>query len=322
MWRRGFLSTRLFMYPGIEDPSVLFVNDVRTYIRIKTLNSPSGKMLVQHKHAFAECLAARGLAEDSPEVYGIVTARGFRPRSSGAQEGLRAQKTVVLKPLSGHGGMGVRLARAADVETLTTERRGELLVQERLTPHPLLHEIFPGSLNTVRVLYVRHPGDGPVLAAAVHRFGTSETGPVDNGSSGGVWAPVDLETGRMGVGLSHPRAPHRPQYHRHPDTRVQIAGVVVPQWVEVRDLARRLMAAFPELDHVGWDIAVTDRGPRVIEGNAVMPALSIFQYSGSFLNDPRLCDYYVRHGMLSAQAVRRSRGSDSTGFQPAQRRTG
>jgi hypothetical protein len=28
----------------------------------------------------------------------------------------------------------------------------------------------------------------------------------------------------------------------------------------VRELALELMTAFPELDHVGWDLAVTDRG--------------------------------------------------------------
>ena len=302
MWRRGFLSTRWFMYPGIDEPGALFVNDLRAYTRIRHLNRPAGRVLVQHKHVFADALTARGLSEAAPELYGLVTARGFRARSPGVLE--RLSGTVVVKPVTGHGGRGVRVVPVSEVAALTAERGGELLVQERLKGHPVLHRIHPGSLNTARILMVRVEGGGTVPVAAVHRFGTAETTPVDNGSSGGLWAPVDMGTGRLGPALTHPSGPRRPEHPRHPETGARISGVLVPQWDSVLDLARRLMGAFGELDHVGWDIAVTEHGPRVIEGNAIMPALSIFQYSGTFLDDPRVRDYYLRNGMLSEKAVR------------------
>jgi hypothetical protein len=84
----------------------------------------------------------------------------------------------------------------------------------------------------------------------------------------------------------------------HPDTGTPITGVLVPHWSAVRDLGLQLMDAFPELDHVGWDLAVSDRGPRVIEGNAGMPDLALMQWHGSFLHDPRLVEYYRKRGML------------------------
>jgi hypothetical protein len=87
-------------------------------------------------------------------------------------------------------------------------------------------------------------------------------------------------------------------FDQHPDTGAQITGVTVPEWGQVRDLSLELMNAFPEMSHVGWDLAVSDRGVQIIEGNGNMPALDLFQFHGTFLEDPRLIEYYTSHGLL------------------------
>jgi glutathione synthase/RimK-type ligase-like ATP-grasp enzyme len=117
-------------------------------------------------------------------------------------------------------------------------------------------------------------------------------------TSGGLCSRVDLHTGRLGPAVGRTRDRRRVDFDRHPDTGATITGVPVPRWEAVQDLTMQLMAAFPELDHVGWDLAVSDRGPRVIEGNGTTPAVSIFQMHGSFLQDPRLRDYYASKGLL------------------------
>lgn len=300
MLRRGFLSNRRYFYPGIEDRSVPFVSDVAVHMHSHRLNTTTGRALVRHKHVFAEALLARGLADFAPETYGLVTRRGLLARSGDAAERLRAQDMVVLKPWVGLGGTAVRLAPAQEVFDLTVRQGQELVVQERLVQHPDLRPINPHALNTARLLTVRLP-DGPVVAAASHRWGTERSGAVDNVASGGLTSSVDKETGRLGPATETVHGRQVISHDRHPETGVQVAGVVLPQWAEVRDLALRLMNAFPELDHVGWDIAVTDRGPRVVEGNAGMPALTPFQLSGSFLRDDHLRAFYIRHGMLPAR---------------------
>jgi hypothetical protein len=298
MWRRGFFSDRVYAYPGIADPSAVFISDVRFQFRSTALNAPSARLLLEHKNVFADLLTARGLGSCAPEVYGAVTADGLRVRSPGAHERLRQQATVVLKPSTGHGGMGVRLASPAEVEAMVCDRGDELLVQERVVQHPEIARIYPASLNTIRVLAVRLPGHGPVLAAAVHRWGTAETGPVDNISSGGLCSRVDLATGRLGPAVGRARARRRVEFDQHPDTGAQITGALVPEWAAVRDLALELMNAFAELSHVGWDLAVSDRGVQVIEGNGSMPNVNIFQFHGPFLQDPRLIEYYTTKGLL------------------------
>jgi hypothetical protein len=147
------------------------------------------------------------------------------------------------------------------------------------------------------VLAVRLP-TGPVLAVATHRWGTARSGAVDNVSSGGIESIVDVATGRLGPAVLLTQDGRRVEFDRHPDTDAQIAGVLVPHWSAVRELTLQLMHAFPELEHVGWDLAVSDQGPRVIEGNGAKPAVPAMQVHGSFLYDPGLRDYYANKGLL------------------------
>jgi hypothetical protein len=88
------------------------------------------------------------------------------------------------------------------------------------------------------------------------------------------------------------------EHPRHPDTGAPIAGVQLPQWPAARELAFVLMDAFPELEHVGWDLAIGDGMVEVIEGNATMPDVSLLQFTGPFAGDPRLREYYTRTGLL------------------------
>ncbi len=41
----------------------------------------------------------------------------------------------------------------------------------------------------------------------------------------------------------------------------------MPYWEEVKSLALRAATAFPWVHGVGWDIAISEQGPVLIEGN-------------------------------------------------------
>ncbi|WP_164701387.1 sugar-transfer associated ATP-grasp domain-containing protein [Modestobacter sp. KNN46-3] len=302
MWRRGFLSNRWYAYPGIHDPAVPFISDAAVEALLRRLNDPAGARLLEDKNVFADVVVARGLAAAAPEVYGVGLRGTLHGRSAAALDRMRTAPDVVLKPLDGAGGRGVRIVAGERVEGLVAGEPGAaVLVQERLEQHPQLRAVHPGSLNTLRALAIRLPDGDPVVAAAVHRWGTAASGAVDNVSSGGLCSAVDLATGRLGPAVGRPRERGRPTYDRHPDTGVPIAGETVPHWGEVLDLVGQLMTAFPEVTHVGWDVCVTDRGPLVLEGNAGVPNLNVFQFHGSFLADPRVRRFYIDHGLLAAR---------------------
>jgi glutathione synthase/RimK-type ligase-like ATP-grasp enzyme len=54
----------------------------------------------------------------------------------------------------------------------------------------------------------------------------------------------------------------------HPDTGNVIEGFRIPMWAEVVELLERGQRSLPDLRTLGWDIAVTDDGPLIVETNA------------------------------------------------------
>lgn len=151
------------------------------------------------------------------------------------------------------------------LEQRNRARPNRLLVQPCLRNHRDLLPLTPGALCTVRIMTCRAPGEEGEIVFAAFRMACGDA-PADNFHFGGIIAPVDLSTGRVGPALrrrEHVLVP----VERHPDTGAVIAGHQMPCWQEAKALALRAFAAAPERVTVGWDIAITDDGPVLIEGN-------------------------------------------------------
>src|SRR5690606_3152296 len=67
-----------------------------------------------------------------------------------------------------------------------------LIVEEGLEQHPKLSALYPGAVNTIRLLTMLDVQNGhqPFIAAAVQRIGTRRSEPADNWSRGGLSASI------------------------------------------------------------------------------------------------------------------------------------
>jgi len=191
---------------------------------------------------------------------------------------------ICFKPLEGWAGRGfeavdvvsdergMRFRRlGGDQELMTIDNflngwseGSEAVIEEYLDQHPVLSEMNPASVNTYRIWVLRgHDGISRTL------FGYLRIGRggaiVDNQSSGGIVAPIDLETGIAGCAIDG--LPTRETYPVHPDHGATIEGRRLPCWPEAKSLAEDCVAAFPELRFAGLDIAIGVHGPVVIEMN-------------------------------------------------------
>ena len=59
----------------------------------------------------------------------------------------------------------------------------------------------------------------------------------------------------------------RDEIEVHPDSGAQIKGVFINNWEAIKEEVIKFQQAFPFCKAAGWDIAVTDEGPVVIEVN-------------------------------------------------------
>ena len=88
---------------------------------------------------------------------------------------------------------------------------------------------------------------------------------VDNQSSGGIVAPINLETGVLAAAIDG--LPTRESWSSHPDTGSPIEGQKPPFFEEAKKLAERCISCFPGLSFAGVDVAVGEEGPVIIELN-------------------------------------------------------
>ncbi len=183
---------------------------------------------------------------------------------------------VIVKPNDGTGGKGVEKLALKDfssVEELYNKLREDNVgvVEEVLEQHPELNALNPYSINTLRIVTIRNDTGGHILYAHL-RIGNGGR-PVDNLHSGGMFAPVDLDTGR----IQYPAYDKdRRTYEKHPMTGVAIEGLLIPLWEQAKELCQKASEVIPQMRYVGWDVAVTPKGPVLVEGNN-LPGYDILQ---------------------------------------------
>jgi hypothetical protein len=138
------------------------------------------------------------------------------------------------------------------------------IVQRAMRNHERMSAFTNGALCTVRIVTARAKGGEPQVIVASLRMPTGASS-VDNFVAGGLASPIDLESGRLGPAVY--MDPRRADVEQHPDSGRSIAGAILPFWEEVRDLSLAAHRAFPRIATVGWDIAVTEDGVKLLEAN-------------------------------------------------------
>jgi Sugar-transfer associated ATP-grasp len=151
------------------------------------------------------------------------------------------------------------------------------LLQDRIYPHrDLVALAGTNYLQTARVISYLDARNRPQIPIAWLRIIGADS-VVDNfkfGMSGNLVGTIDLATGR----LEHVLGPKQPGpglrvWSHHPGTSVAFDDFRVPFMDEVRDLVSRAALAFAPLRTIGWDVAISDTGPSLIEGNVTWDPL-------------------------------------------------
>ena len=255
------------------------------------LNPTAYRKASQHKLIEKSVLTLQNLP--TPKFIGFVhTARGRC--ANGQLLRTPAQLTLLLanhidqricfKLVEGWGGFGfasykiirtegnIRLCKKTDEFAISVEEWWEknanmssgFLLESHLEQHPAMAELNGSSLNTIRIWVMAEANEWRVLGAylRVGRKGSQ----VDNNSSGGIACQVELATGKI-------REVFDPVYPgnsiiTHPDSAVALLGFQIPFWQEAMELAGQAVAAFPQMNLAGLDMAITPTGPFIIELNA------------------------------------------------------
>ena len=155
-----------------------------------------------------------------------------------------------------------------------------VLVEQRLHQHPALKVFAPDTLCCARLVTLTTLDGRVELIETAMKLQWKPTG-MDNVTQGAMSIPVDPQTGVLGPG----RLKDDPGDARRevlPDTGERFAGFRLPMWPEAAALAKSAAAAFPNAHTVGWDIAFTEDGPVIVEGNAAWGDFQIELHEGLY----------------------------------------
>jgi hypothetical protein len=181
---------------------------------------------------------------------------------------------------------------------------GRVILQEGLTNHAALLPFTNGALSTLRIITCLTPFASIDIMPPVFRMPVGRL-VVDNFARGGLLAPVDLATGTIcGPVLQKDKCLGVVQIDTHPDSGQKFGGFPVPRWTEAVALARRAHQTVLSVPFIGWDIAILQHGPVLVEANT-LPDTDIVLPHGLTLSDTQLIPYFKYHWANSVQRGRR-----------------
>ncbi len=287
----------------------------------KRNNKSVGKRLVNNKFKFDNFCRANNVASiGSICVYApdgrLSWADGVEPRLP--------ERSLFLKPTYGKGGRGCERwdytgqrrwcrygtgERAGDVGLLArakeqAAKNGEsMLIQPRAINHPELQDLCGAALSSMRIMSVRNGQDDVEVLFAVFKISGRGQSVIDNFHAGGSVCKVDMATGELGPatdwGIKQPGR----WLDEHPETGAQITGRRLPLWNETIQVVRQGHLAFKDRIAVGWDVAITEDGPRIIEGNGQFGLDMVQRTYRMPVGNSRFCELYAWHISKAANAL-------------------
>lgn len=135
------------------------------------------------------------------------------------------------------------------------------ILQEQIKNHHLLREIYPRSLNTLRLHTILNRNGSVDFFSAVQRFGAHES-IVDNGCYGGMFVGVSEKGVLNDFGCHEPHLGYKKLviHDNHPDTGKRFAGLQLPYWDQILETAKTFHKFLYGIPSIGWDIAITEDG--------------------------------------------------------------
>lgn len=183
---------------------------------------------------------------------------------------------IFVKPVDGQGGYGIFIFernnrgvyRTANNDVLNEEFLHEIgvnnnyIIQAGLEQIKEISYMYPRSVNTFRIATENKNGNTRVLCSTL-RMGKGGN-QVDNSAQDGIVLGININTGEtdpfaateLGVFFS-----------KHPDTNFVFKNHKISNWRKVKDAVLVFAKKLPQFVYLGWDIALTQNGPIVIETN-------------------------------------------------------
>lgn len=241
------------------------------------LNREFYRTLLEDKYVFDRFLYAEGY----PLAPMIAIIENERVRLPGKNvmimlsEFLKSDLSCFCKMLTSYGGKDIFKIDIRNSELFINNvpsnypslqkklSHGIFVLQETIKQHSELDNINPNCLNTLRIITIDSGNDISVLGGFI-RIGVGKN-IVDNTAQGNLVCGINRD-GTLFTEASD-QLSDKKWITLHPDSGIRFKGLPIPFYNESLNLCIDLHKTFGYFFIIGWDIAITETGPVIIEGN-------------------------------------------------------
>jgi hypothetical protein len=294
--RKEIIGYGLFV-PAITARMPILISKERSLAILGTVNQPSRQHLTENKDEFYLLCRKHGLpipqtlgwtvgerrydsdgkSIDGEEAWGryllscLPEDFVIKDRAGAYGSGFRAFRRTgdVFRPVD--GGSPFDVSRLAELLAIAGNAEG-LVIQERLfDAAPLAALSGRRGLQTMRINTLLHTDDRVSILFYMIKIlaGNTLSDNFSMGTSGNLIAYGDPDSGTLrGAVKIHECGAGMASIATHPQTGRPFDGFSLPWWSEAIALVITAQRCFRELPTLGWDVALTETGPRIIEANA------------------------------------------------------
>ena len=242
----------------------------RNYVRlVKYLNKRGYQMIFHDKIVFNRIFKDY-IGRDFTDIR-EVGYKGFKKFVTG-------KENVFAKKHNSFGGDGVKKVNIAgeDLKVLFNQlyNNKQYLIEDTLIQNEYLDWINPKAVNNVRLVTLLKDGEVYVVFKTLRINAGSE----EVISCHDIYMTLDDEGNVLGNVVDD----ECNIYKKHPVTGFKFKGAKIPHMDKALELVKSAAKLIPEMRWIGWDVAITEDGAAIIEGNNY-PSFGLHQFY--LLND-------------------------------------
>lgn len=138
------------------------------------------------------------------------------------------------------------------------------VIQKYIVQHKDISRLNPYSVNSIRLITIIKDEKVHYFSAFL-RLGVDKISKVDNRTVGGIGVGINYDGTLQKYGFTNSKFGQK--YDAHPLTQVEFEGLKIPYWNSVIDMVFNAHEKISDVKSIGWDVAITENGPLLIEGN-------------------------------------------------------
>ncbi len=251
----------------------------RNYVRLVKYLNKRGYQMIFHDKVVFNRIFKDYIGRDFIDIR-EVGYKGFKKFVTG-------KENVFAKKHNSFGGDGVKKVNLAgeDLKVLFNQlyNNKQYLIEDTLIQNEYLDWINPKAVNNVRLVTLLKDGEAYVVFKTLRINAGSE----EVISCHDIYMTLDDEGNVLGNVVDD----ECNIYKKHPVTGFKFKGAKIPHMDKALELVKSAAKLVPEMRWIGWDVAITEDGAAIIEGNNY-PSFGLHQFY--LLNDGEEVGKYKR----------------------------